>query len=160
MSCAWAMLTIMTSKKIRASQGTDPTPQRRHGSGDTNAYAMLLRGLCSARSKFRSCSLRTTSSFVNSWIVTHRNGAALNTRTVARSTLGSSTGSLQFSILPTMLFVGVYDQCTSSGCMYVGAYVEAAVRGRLSTLTEARRTLATFVKYKFKVKGAILYPIS
>ena len=36
------MLTIMTSKKIRASQGTDPTPQRRHGSGDTNAYAMLL----------------------------------------------------------------------------------------------------------------------
>ena len=101
---------------------------------------------------------QTESSFVNSWIVTHRNGAALNTRTVARSTLGSSTGSLQFSILPTMLFVGVYDQCTSSGCMYVGAYVEAAVRGRLSTLTEARRTLATFVK--FKVKGAILYPIS
>ena len=100
---------------------------------------------------------QTESSFVNSWIVTHRNGAALNTRTVARSTLGSSTGSLQFSILPTMLFVGVYVVGVYVR-LYVGAYVEAAVRGRLSTLTEARRTLSTFVK--FKVKGAILYPIS
>ena len=40
-SCASAMLTIMTRKMIRASRGTDPTPQRRHGSGVTNAYAMF-----------------------------------------------------------------------------------------------------------------------
>ena len=40
-SCASAMLTIMTSKMIRASRGTDPTLQRRHGSGVTNAYAMF-----------------------------------------------------------------------------------------------------------------------
>ena len=40
-SCASAMLTIMTRKMIRASRGTEPTPQRRHGSGVTNAYAMF-----------------------------------------------------------------------------------------------------------------------
>ena len=40
-SCASAMLTIMTSKMIRASRGTDPTSQRRHGSGGTNAFAMF-----------------------------------------------------------------------------------------------------------------------
>ena len=40
-SCASAMLTIMTRKMIRASRGTDPTPQLRHGSGVTNAYAMF-----------------------------------------------------------------------------------------------------------------------
>ena len=40
-SCASAMLTIMTSNMIRASRGTDPTSQRRHGSGVTNAYAMF-----------------------------------------------------------------------------------------------------------------------
>ena len=39
-SCASAMLTIMTRKMIRASRGTAPTRQRRHGSGDTNAYVM------------------------------------------------------------------------------------------------------------------------
>ena len=39
--CASAMLTIMTRKMIRASRGTAPTRQRRHGSGDTNAYAMF-----------------------------------------------------------------------------------------------------------------------
>jgi hypothetical protein len=40
-SCASAMLTIMTRKMIRASRGTDPTPQRRHVSGVTNAFAMF-----------------------------------------------------------------------------------------------------------------------
>jgi len=40
-SCASAMLTIMTRKMIRASRGTEPTLQRRHGSGVTNAYAMF-----------------------------------------------------------------------------------------------------------------------
>ena len=42
--CASAMHTVMTRKMIRASRGTAPTRQRRHGSGDTNAYAMF----CSA----------------------------------------------------------------------------------------------------------------
>jgi len=40
-SCASAMLTMMTRKMIRASRGTDPTLQRRHVSGVTNAYAMF-----------------------------------------------------------------------------------------------------------------------
>ena len=38
-SCASAMLTIMTRKMIRASRGTNPTPQRWHSSD--NAYIMF-----------------------------------------------------------------------------------------------------------------------
>ena len=34
---------------MRASRGTDPTPQRRHGSGETNEYAILS---CTVRVMF------------------------------------------------------------------------------------------------------------
>eukprot|EP00900_Chrysochromulina_parva_P015840 jgi/Chrpa1/24257/Chrysochromulina_OHIO_Genome00022952-RA len=42
------MLTIMTSNMIRASPGTDPTPQRRHGSGVTNSFGRTT-AFCSSR---------------------------------------------------------------------------------------------------------------
>ena len=39
--CALVKPAIMARKMIRASRGTDPTPQSRHGSGVTKAYAMF-----------------------------------------------------------------------------------------------------------------------